>query len=150
MVRNAKIEDYEEVEKIMQQVQGLHVDWRPDIYKPVTPVLSKEEFEELQKEEAIVVEERKDKVCAVLVFVERIYQSPTHVKRKVLFVDTMAVEEKYRGKGIGTGMFEYLKKVAKERQCDGIELQVNARNTAAKKMYEKCGFTEKSINMELI
>lgn len=53
-------------------------------------------------------------------------------------------------KGIGTGMFEYLKKVAKERQCDGIELQVNARNTAAKKMYEKCGFTEKSINMELI
>ena len=72
------------------------------------------------------------------------------MKRKVLFVDTMAVEEKYRGKGIGTGMFEYLKKVAKERQCDGIELQVNARNTAAKKMYEKCGFTEKSINMELI
>ena len=48
MARNAKIEDYEEVEKIMQQVQGLHVGWRPDIYKPVTLVLSKEEFEELQ------------------------------------------------------------------------------------------------------
>ena len=33
---------------------------------------------------------------------------------------------------------------------DGIELQVNARNHAAYEMYKKCGFTEKSINMELL
>ena len=33
---------------------------------------------------------------------------------------------------------------------DGIELQVNARNRAAYEMYTKCGFREKSINMELV
>lgn len=32
---------------------------------------------------------------------------------------------------------------------DAIELQVNAENKAAKAMYEKYGFSDKSINMEL-
>ena len=40
--------------------------------------------------------------------------------------------------------------IAKEKRCDGVELQVNARNANAKVMYEKYGFTEKSINMELL
>ena len=37
-----------------------------------------------------------------------------------------------------------------EKNMDGIELQVNARNVAAYEMYKKCGFTEKSINLELL
>lgn len=37
-----------------------------------------------------------------------------------------------------------------EKNMDGIELQVNARNRAAYEMYKKYGFTEKSINMELL
>ena len=37
-----------------------------------------------------------------------------------------------------------------EKNLDGIELQVNAKNNAAYEMYKKYGFTEKSINMELL
>ena len=58
--------------------------------------------------------------------------------------------EKYRGKGIGHKMFEFLKTMKVEKNMDGIELQVNARNRAAYEMYKKYGFTEKSINMELL
>ena len=46
--------------------------------------------------------------------------------------------------------FEMLKNLKKEKHFDGIELQVNAKNVAAYEMYKKCGFTEKSINMELL
>ena len=45
---------------------------------------------------------------------------------------------------------EFLKNLKKEKNLDGIELQVNARNSAAYEMYKKYGFTEKSINMELL
>lgn len=38
----------------------------------------------------------------------------------------------------------------KNDRYDGLELQVNAKNSAAKVMYESYGFTEKSINMELL
>ena len=38
--------------------------------------------------------------------------------------------------------------IAKENNIGAIELQVNAENKAAKAMYEKYGFRDKSINME--
>ena len=44
----------------------------------------------------------------------------------------------------------FAKTLARQERCDGLELQVNARNQAAYAMYRHCGFTEKSINMELL
>jgi hypothetical protein len=32
-IRKARWEDYESVIRIMNQVQKMHVEWRPDIYK---------------------------------------------------------------------------------------------------------------------
>ena len=48
------------------------------------------------------------------------------------------------------GFFDKLKEIKEAKKLDGIELQVNARNTMAYEMYKKYGFTEKSINMELL
>jgi ribosomal protein S18 acetylase RimI-like enzyme len=47
--------------------------------------------------------------------------------------------------------YHSFEKVIKEKKnLDGIELQVNAKNKAAYEMYCNYGFTEKSINMELL
>ena len=70
--------------------------------------------------------------------------------RNIIFVDSMAVDEKYRGKGIGHAFFDFLKNLKNERGYDGIELQVNAKNKTAYKIYSDYGFTNKSINMELL
>lgn len=32
-IRNARLDEYKRVETIMKQVQQMHIDWRPDIYK---------------------------------------------------------------------------------------------------------------------
>ena len=77
-------------------------------------------------------------------------ESPIHVTRDVVFVDSMVVDREYRGKGIGHLFFDKLKEIKEAKKLDGIELQVNARNTMAYEMYKKYGFTEKSINMELL
>ena len=47
-------------------------------------------------------------------------------------------------------MFDFLKQLKVEKNLDGIELQVNAKNSTAYEMYKNYGFTEKSINMELL
>ena len=70
--------------------------------------------------------------------------------RKVLFIDSMAVDENHRGQGIGHQLFDYVRTIYKEEHYDGLELHVNAKNAAAMEMYKKYGFTEKSINMELL
>lgn len=62
----------------------------------------------------------------------------------------MAMDRGYRGQGIGHQFFEKAKLLKEELKLDGIELQVNAKNKAAYEMYKNYGFTEKSINMELL
>lgn len=77
-------------------------------------------------------------------------ENPLQVTRNIIFIDSMAVDEKYRGKGIGHAFFDFLKALRNKKGYDGIELQVNAKNEAAYKMYADYGFTNKSINMELL
>lgn len=150
VVRFAMAKDYVAIENIMKQVQELHIEWRPDIYKPCGRVLLEEEFLVMIKENTLLVAEYGEAIVGMLAFVYRQVGSDKQVSRKVLFIDAMAVDEDYRGKGIGHQLFDAVKVIAKEQNCDGIELQVNARNVRAKAMYENYGFTEKSINMELL
>ena len=150
-IRNATTNDYESVIKIISQVQDMHVEWRPDIYKYNDNLIAKEEFEKIVENNTFFVAENENKkIVGVLEIIFRHIESPAHVMRDVIFIDTMAVDEKYRGLGIGHKMFEFLKMMKIEKNMDGIELQVNARNRAAYEMYKKYGFTEKSINMELL
>ena len=148
--RLAQMGDYEQVESIMHQVQDLHIEWRPDIYKACDVVLAYEEFLSAVGAENLLVAELDDKVVGILLFTYRHVGSDKQVSRDVLFIDAMAVDEAYRGNGIGHQLFDAVKRIAEEKQLDGIELQVNARNARAKEMYESYGFTEKSINMELL
>ena len=149
-IRLVRQNDYESVNRIMSQVQDMHVEWRPDIYKPNENLIPEDVFEKITENGTFYVAESEGVVVGILEIVFRHVESPSHVTRDFIFIDSMAIDEKYRGMGIGHQMFDFLKKLKKEKNLDGIELQVNARNYAAYEMYKKCGFTEKSINMELL
>ena len=149
-IRKAALEDYDAICKIMNQVQELHVQWRPDIFKSTSDVMSKEFFQDAVANELFYVAEMASKITGVMGLEIRHIESPLHITREVLFIDSMAVEEAFRGKGIGHAFFSKVKEIAMSKNCDGIELQVNAKNKLAYKMYSKFGFTEKSINMELL
>ena len=149
-IRMVTLQDTDEVEKIMQQVQALHVTWRPDIYKPIDRMIDEEYIQRHIDNETCYVATIDEKVVGVFEIQYRHIKTPVHVTRDVIFIDTMAVDEKYRKQGIGTAFLEKVKELRTLKKLDGIELQVNARNEAAYAMYEKAGFTPKSINMELI
>ena len=149
VVRLPRLQDYERVSKIMDQVQQLHVEWRQDVYKPASPLITMDLFEAILKDENWFVAEDDGVVVGVLELMKRHVESPAQVMKDVLFISTMAVDEKYRGKGIGHLFFEKVKRLKQEKGYDTIELQVNAKNRLAYEMYRKYGFTEKSINMEL-
>ena len=149
IVRLPRLQDYERVSQIMDQVQQLHVEWRPDVYKPASPLITMDMFEAILKDGNWYVAEADGVVVGVLELMKRHVESPAQVTKDVLFISTMAIDEKYRGKGIGHLFFEKVKQLKQEKGYDTIELQVNAKNRLAYEMYRKYGFTEKSINMEL-
>lgn len=149
-IRYAEPNDYSEVEMIMQQVQDMHINWRPDIYKRGDVVLPPEIFDEAVQNKELIVAESADKIIGLLLFMIRHIENNNQVTRDVLYIDSMAVAEGCRGQGVGHSLFEFVKQIRQQRNLDGIELAVNAKNLKAKAMYEKYGFTEKSINMELL
>lgn len=149
-IRPARRDDYGAIENIMKQVQQLHIDLRPDIYRSVDPVLPVEMLEAAIENGTFFIAESDSKVVGVLEIVYRHVRTPHQVQRDVVYVETMAVDEAYRGMGVGHAFFAFLRKLKAEKGLDGIELQVNAKNVQAIEMYEKYGFTPKSINMELL
>lgn len=150
MIREARIEDHKQIEKIMSQVHQMHVNWRPDVYREVEEVLPIEYFSELVRNHEVICYVEQDLITGICFFKEKNVSGAVVVSKKTLFVDTMAVLDGYRGQGVGHALFEKLKQIAKEKNCEGIELQVNAKNEKAMKMYKDYGFTEKSINMEIV
>ena len=150
IIREARPEDYEPIVRLLNQVQELHEQWRPDIYKFNRSFFTQSIFEEEMQNNAIYVAQTEAGVKGVMEITYRHIESPVHVTRDVIFVDSMAVDREYRGKGIGHLFFDKLKEMKEAKKLDGIELQVNARNNMAYEMYKKYGFTEKSINMELL
>ena len=149
-IRNAEPDEYQTIETIMKQVQQMHIDWRPDIYKYNETVLPLEIYKQAVNERTFFVAEYDGNVAGILFIIYRHIENTNQVTRNIIFVDSMAVDEKYRGKGIGHAFFDFLKNLKNERGYDGIELQVNAKNKAAYEMYLNYGFTDKSINMELL
>lgn len=57
-----------------------------------------------------------------------------------LLLDTLCVEEEFRGKGIGGELISLTEKKAKENSYDALSLIVFADNTAAQRLYKRCGF----------
>lgn len=149
-IRLATEQDYGAVERIMKQVHRMHVGWRPDIYIDTDPILPYDRYLAHLAEEQVLVADLEGEVVGLLIYLVRHISGGPVKERDVLFVDSMAVEERYRGQGIGRRLFDALLELCRERGYDGLELQVNARNAGARAMYEKYGFTEKSVNMEFL
>ena len=147
LIRPAVPDDYEQAERIMQQVHALHLSWRPDIYKPCAPVLPRPEFLEAVAGQRLLVAETDGKAAGILLYLHRHIESENQVTREDLFIET--IDAGYRGRGIGRQLLQAAEETAREKGYDGVELQVNAKNTDAYAFYKKYGFTEKSINMEL-
>ena len=89
-LRLPKPGEAEAIERILQQVQKLHIQMRPDIYKPVSPMMTEERLAALIEEKTALVAvcrqetEQEETIVAYADWMLREHQSPTHVFRRIL------------------------------------------------------------------
>ncbi len=140
-----KIEDLKKVNKLAKQVHELHVNWRPDLFLSVDEVISKEDFEEMIQAKEIFVAKIQDEILGYITINIKEKNNPSMRYRKQLQIEAICVDEKNRGKGIGTELLKYVKKFGKENNCTDLYLTVNKENKNASKVYEEFGFKVKSI-----
>ncbi len=59
---------------------------------------------------------------------------------KLLFIDSLQVEEEYRRQGVATELLKKVVEVARKQGLDGIHMLADAREGFPKNWYEKLGF----------
>ena len=148
MLELARECDREKVNELARQVHAMHVAWRPDIYEMVEEMYPQDRFSEEVARRQLYVAKIGGQVTGYVLLKIREYNWPGVVKRKVMIVDEIAVDERSRNQGIGTAMMEEVRVLAKVFGCTDLQLGVYPQNDAAVAFYQKCGFTIRSIDMQ--
>lgn len=140
--------DREAVNDLARQVHAMHVAWRPDIYEMPEALYPEERFREAVRERSLYVARLGGGIVGYVSVKTRSCDWPGMVKRKVMCIDEIAVEESLRNQGIGTEMMADIHALARAFGCTDLQLGVYPQNDAAVAFYEKCGFTIRSIEMQ--
>ena len=148
MLELATLSDRSAVNTLAKQVHQLHVAWRPDLYEMVEELYSEERFQEAVRLRLLYVAKLNGIAAGYVSLKIRDYDWPGVVRRKVMFLDEFAVEEAFRGHGIGTAMMEEVHALARAFGCTDLQLGVYPQNDDAVGFYQKCGFTIRSIDMQ--
>ena len=143
-------EDFPAYHDLMLQVHRLHSENRPDCYVDCDP-FTEEEFRAMLADERVhsFGAEADGQLIGLGIVRMRITPPGTPMQpRRVAFIDDVVVDAKHRGRGVGTAILSRLKQLAAEEQADSLELMVWSFNAAAMRMYEKAGFTPRSLILE--
>ena len=150
-IRPAKKGDYLPLKNLMIQLQQHHINLRPDVYRLTDDFFTENTFDKLLAEcnVLVAVDENGEIAGAVSYSIMDMKAAIIH-PFKSLWISDLIVSETHRGQGIGSMLMEKVKEVAKENGVDRVQLNVNALNSGAIKLYEKQGFTPEMVKMEYI
>ena len=153
-VRRAKTKDIPRILELLVQVDMVHHNGRPDLFKgPATKYTAKELEEIFAKEDApvFVCVDETDRVLghAFTVF-KQILGDHVLTDVRTLYIDDICVDEAARGQGVGKALYEHVVAYAREEGFYNVTLNVWACNPGAMKFYETMGLKPQKIGMELI
>lgn len=150
-IRNAQIDDVNRVSELMLQVAKIHSSARRDIFKEKNIEEIKNEINNrMNNKENILIAEENNSIFGVIIYkIKEVREHKNLKDRTVLWIDELVVDENIRGKGIGKSLFLEVNKIAKENNCNAVELNCWNFNRQAIKFYEKCGMNTQRLIMEV-
>lgn len=141
-----KIENQVEINNLAKQVHKLHVNWNSDMFLDVEQVIPIERLEKLLETESIYIARLENKIVGYIIIDIKEKDNGLMRYRKILSIDTLCIDEKFRRQGIGTKMLEFAKRLGKEKKCTDMHLTVNPNNKNAIKVYENFGMKVNNIS----
>lgn len=152
MVRFAKEEDLERVNELRKEVNDLHVQGRPDIFKPGFNEVLRDYIYEIWNAENkdIIVAERDGVICgfACVQYIDK-PENPFMNARRFYDVDEFGVDTAYRRQGVATELIEFIKEDVRAHGMTKLELNMWEFNEDALAFYEAVGFKTYRRYMEM-
>jgi len=151
-IRQAGLEDYDSVARLLLQIAALHHKLRPDIFRLTGSKYDLEQYKEMLKDKdrpILVAEKGGTALGYAMCVVVRHKDHPVGNDRCFLYVDDLCVDENCRGQGIGEALMTAVTDLARERNCGAIELNVWECNQGAREFYERLGYTTQRRGLEI-
>lgn len=152
-VRRAEIKDIERINDLLLQVLMVHYNGRPDLFIKNSRKYSSDELKELIADDLrpiFVAEDNGVVLGYAFCVIKDVKNSQSLCDIKTLYIDDLCVDEKARGKHIGTVLYEYVKNYAKKIGCYNLTLNVWECNPSARSFYESKGLKPQKTTMETI
>lgn len=153
IIRRAEEKDLQKVDELLFQVNKVHSDARPDLFKPGAKKYTDAELKEIfqnDKTPVFVAYINGEVVGYAFCIFKQFVNDNNLTDIKTLYIDDLCVDENVRGRHIGTALYEYVLSYAKQNGFYNVTLNVWADNPGAVKFYEKIGLRVQKIGMEKI
>ncbi|MBO6148337.1 MAG: GNAT family N-acetyltransferase [Lachnospiraceae bacterium] len=154
MIRPAEDKDIPRILELLTQVDMVHHEGRPDIFKGPATKYNAEELSAMFKDHGRPVfvstdENGRVEGYAICIF-KQFIGDPVLTDIKTLYIDDICVDENLRGRHIGSGLYQHVLKFAREKGCYNVTLNVWSCNEKAMAFYERCGLKPQKVGMEAI
>lgn len=152
MVRKAEKRDIDAIIKLLHQVNMVHYEKRPDLFKPYTTKYDEQELEALLGDDSkpIFVYDDGEVQGHAFCQISEVKNHRLLQDAKTLYIDDICVEETARGRHIGQSLYEYVRDYARSIGCYNITLNVWEGNDSALSFYRSMGMQVQKTGMETI
>lgn len=152
-VRRAEARDIPAIMRLLVQVNMVHHDGRPDLFKGPTTKYTEAELRAIIADDAtpvFVCADGDDRVLGHGFCVRQRFGGQLMVERDTLYIDDICVDEAARGLGVGRAIYEHILAFARSLGCYNVTLNVWSCNPGAMRFYEKLGMKPYRVGMEQI
>ncbi len=154
MIRRAEQKDIPDVLRLLVQVDMVHHQGRPDLFKGPATKYGAEQLERIfsdEKTPVFVFQDEEGRVLGYAFCILREVKGDRVLEDiRTLYIDDLCVDENCRGRHIGTALYRHAAAFAREQGCHNVTLNVWALNENAMRFYRSLGMKEQKIGMEEI
>ena len=152
MIRKAEKKDIPRLLELLLQIDLLHHEGRPDLFKTGVTKYNAEQLEDILERDDVnvfVCEDKDGRLSGHAFCVDKtVRDSEVLTDVKTLYIDDICIDENCRGQGLGREMYHYIQEYARSEGYYRITLNVYCLNPDAVKFYEAMGLKPLKIGME--
>ena len=154
-IRLATTRDIPRIHELLTQVNNIHANGRPDLFKKGNRKYTDEQLESIiadtEHSPIFVMANDNDMVLGYCFgIVEEIINDNNRTDVKTLYIDDLCVDEKYRRQHIAKRLYDYVLEYARKNGFYNITLNVWECNPGARAFYDTCGMKPLKTYLETI
>lgn len=154
-IRRAMAGDLTGVNKLLFEVEDIHRQGRPDLFRPGAKKYSDAELLVLFKDDSapvfVAVDEESGAVLGYAFCKMEVHENEQAMQdRRTLYLDDLCVDERERGKHVGRSLYQHVLEYARSRGCYNITLHAWECNPKALAFYRHLGMKPLYTALEAI